>query len=164
MINLAELIAAQRDLQLRLGNDVTKMSTEQQIEFIKSNVLACTDELHEALAETGWKPWATSRHINAEAFFGELRDAWQFLVNMMLVVQPDPEALAEWFARALITKIAVNTARVNNYDGVSSKCPVCRRALDEVPIEEIMINGKPQYRCSCGAHLSIDIAQSVLCD
>ena len=100
----------------------------ERIEFIKWNVLALTDELHEALAEVGWKPWASSRHIKREAYVGELVDAWHFLMNLFLVVGVDADELYDRY----VEKRQRNDARmVQGYDGVTGKCPVCRRALDD---------------------------------
>lgn len=101
---------------------------DAKIQYIKDMILACTDELHEALAEVGWKPWATSRHINREAYVGELLDAWQFLMNLFQVAHVTPEELA----RLLYQKHLVNWRRIREeYDGVTTKCKVCRRALDD---------------------------------
>jgi hypothetical protein len=58
---LSRMIEMQRELQTKTyGHDFTVMSTQDRVHFIKENVLAMTDELHELLAETSWKPWAKS--------------------------------------------------------------------------------------------------------
>lgn len=163
MTTYSDLIAAQRDLQLRLGNDIAGMTIDERIEFIRMNVLACTDELHEALGEVGWKSWASSRHINEMSFFGELRDAWQFLTNMMLIVEPDPERLSELFVTSLMQKLKVNHARVGSYDGITTKCVGCSRALEDVTITEIRTaSDLVEYRCMCGALLASDIVEGLL--
>lgn len=166
MIDLTQLITAQRDLQLKLGNDTASMTPEEKIEFIRLNVLACVDELHEALGETGWKPWASSRHINEGAFFGELRDAWQFLTNMMLCVFPEPDELAKHFASSLTDKLAVNHRRADGgYDGVNTKCQHCGRALEDVVIEEVRLEGGTTvHHCACGQSLSSTIVQLLIGD
>lgn len=165
MTELHEMIAAQRGLQEKLGYHLEQMTQNERIDYIKENALALTDELHEALAETGWKSWATSRHINHDAYLGELRDAWQFLTNMMLAVEPDPVKLADWFADALSEKHGVNHRRVGNYDGVSTKCPSCKRALDEVAITELPgFADALRYRCACGVVLDPDTVRRVLAD
>lgn len=165
MIDLVKLITAQRDLQLHLGVDLDGMSPEERIVYIKENVLACTDELHEALGEVGWRSWATSRHVNGEAFLGELRDAWQFITNLMLAVEPDPERLALWFADSLIKKHRANYARIESYDGVSTKCPNCSRALEDVAIREVRTAEECLlYICVCGSSLNPDVVRSVLHD
>lgn len=165
MTELYEMIAAQRNLQEKLGHHFEQMTQNERIDYIKENALALTDEVHEALAETGWKSWATSRHVNREPYLGELRDAWQFLTNMMLAVEPDPVKLADWFADALSEKHDVNHRRVGNYDGVSTKCPSCKRALDEVVITELPgFADALRYRCACGVVLDPGAVRRVLVD
>ena len=126
---LAAVVERQRDLQVNsFGQDPGDLSPEDQIQFIKDMVLALEDELHEALGECGWKPWASSRHVNEDAFKKELIDALHFWVNLCLAVGMDAdEAVERYFAKA-----AVNARRQEEgYDGVSGKCPTCSRALDE---------------------------------
>lgn len=99
-----------------------------KLEFIKTNVLAATDELHEALGETGWKPWATSKHINVDAYKAELIDAWHFFMNLCIVVDMTPEELYQGY----LAKREKNIKRQQEgYDGVSTKCSECGRALDD---------------------------------
>jgi len=151
---LHEMIAAQRDLQEKLGYHFEQMTQNERIEYIKESALALTDEVHEALAETGWKSWATSRHVNREPYLGELRDAWQFLTNMMLAAEPDPVTLAEWLSSALAKKHRVNHDRIGAYDGVTTKCPSCSRALEDVTITELPhLPEEERFRCVCGVVL-----------
>ena len=127
---LNRLMQKQRELQIRLLNgtapfdldDVTKMA------YIREQALALMDEVHEALAETGWRSWATSNHINRPAFTSELGDAFIFLMNLMLVAGVTPSDLVH----AVDAKIDKNQKRQDDkYDGVSTKCPGCRRAYDD---------------------------------
>lgn len=118
----------QIDLQRRLGTDIEKMTPTELMAFVREQVLACTDELHEALQETGWKTWAKNPHINMEAFRAELIDAWQFLMNLMWVAGMKPEGLYVGHARKVTKNLERHEA---NYDGVSTKCPICRRAYDD---------------------------------
>lgn len=164
---LTDMLQAQLDLQRRHGWDPLVMDLPTRIAYIKENVLALTDELHEALGEVGWKSWATSRHINSEAAFGELRDAWQFLTNLMFAVSPDsPTDLAARLERELYAKLKVNHARQDEgYDGVSTKCPGCGRALDETPIQEVDVNHAKLYFCSaCGIALEKSLVVDLLRD
>lgn len=110
------------------GNDVDSMSDEDRIEFITWNVLALTDELHEALGEIGWKPWATSRHINKDEFQGELIDAWHFMLNLFLVSGMSPDDIHR---RYLEKRDRNDQRQEDGYDGVSTKCKGCGRALDD---------------------------------
>lgn len=126
---MREWLRTQRTLQKEsYGVDFDTMSDEERITFITWNVLALTDELHEALAEIGWKPWATSRHINTEALQGELVDAMHFLGNLILASGMSADRLMRLYR----AKRATNAKRQENgYDGVTTKCPVCKRALDD---------------------------------
>lgn len=164
---LADMLQAQLDLQRRHGWDPLVMDLPTRIAYIKENVLALTDELHEALGEVGWKSWATSRHINSEAAFGELRDAWQFLTNLMFAVSPDsPTDLAARLERELYAKLKVNHVRHDEgYDGVSTKCPNCARALDETPINEVHLSSGRAYQCSaCSWVLDSELVINLLRD
>lgn len=122
---LDEQERAQRNVH---GLDLVRLTGEERIEAIRWNVLALEDELHEALAETGWKPWATSRHVNREAFLGELIDAWHFLMNLFIIADTDAEEIEQRY----FAKRAKNDKRQHDgYDGVDGKCPGCHRALDD---------------------------------
>lgn len=112
---------------------------ETRAEFIRWNILALTDELHEALAEVGWKPWATNRDINVDAFLKEMVDAWHFFLNLLLAAASADEVrftdrivLGEFFETAYKAKHEVNIKRqLEGYDGKSGKCPTCHRDLAE---------------------------------
>lgn len=119
----------QRQLQRDafVGGDPSELNLEQKIQYIKDMVLAATDELHEALAEVGWKPWSTRREIDRDPYVGELVDVQHFVLNLLIAVGVTPE---EFFGR-YTAKAAVNQTRQDaGYDD-SMKCSVCRRALDE---------------------------------
>lgn len=115
-----EQVAYQQDPRLLLGDDLA--------DFIRWNAYALEDELHEATAEVGWKPWATSRHINREAFAGEIVDLLHFLANLCLATGVTGEMLAEGYLK----KRQRNLKRQQEgYDGVSGKCRWCGRDLQE---------------------------------
>lgn len=127
-----DALNAQHELQIKsFGLDPKGLDDEQKLEWIRWNMLALMDELHEALAETGWKPWAKSKHVARDAYVSELVDAFHFLMNLMLVVDCDAdEFLAKYFE-----KRGINAARqAAGYDGVTGKCPDCKRALDDVAV------------------------------
>ena len=131
---LTKMLDMQRNLQLMYnqGKTIEEFSDQERMEAIRDNVLACTDELHEALGETGWKPWATSNHMNREAFHGELVDAWHFFMNLMLHSDMTANDLYEGY----IKKNAKNIQRqAEGYDGVSTKCPCCHRAYDDEAVK-----------------------------
>lgn len=132
MPNLNDLLALQDKLQIRItGNTPTTLlpdDPEEAIKFITWNVLAMTDELHELLNEVGWKPWATSKHVNIEAAQGELVDVFHFFMNLALVLGMNGDDLSN----AYLAKRLKNLKRQDEgYDGVSTKCPGCKRALDD---------------------------------
>lgn len=155
---LEAMIMEQLALQHKLGAVRDEMSVTERIEGIRIMVLAATAELHEALDETGWKPWATSKHINEEAAFGELRDAWQFLTNaMLLVTMNDPAHLTQRLYDALMDKLSVNYDRIDQrYDGITGKCKQCKRALDDpANLREVPATSTPRVdlHCVCGAYI-----------
>ena len=124
-----EMLAMQHQLQCdSYGADPFTLEGEELMDWIRWNMLACEDELHEALAETGWKPWATSNHVDAKAFVHELVDAWHFFMNLLLCVGCDS---SEFYA-AYCEKHDLNAKRqADGYDGIAGKCKVCGRALDD---------------------------------
>ena len=139
---LSEMLRAQRELQRVMPHgDPARLEGEDRTSFISWNVLALTDELHELLDEVGWKPWATSHHVNQQPALGELVDAWHFMMNLLWAISgldpyDDPDAAAERLAQALhdgyLAKRAVNEQRqAAGYDGVTGKCPRCHRDLAE---------------------------------
>lgn len=124
------MLTKQRELQLVInrGKDIEDFTDEERMEVIRTNVLALTAELHEAMDETGWKPWASSNHINTAAFHGELVDAWHFFLNLML---HSGMTAADLF-KGYMTKWQINMDRqANGYDGITGKCPQCKRAYDD---------------------------------
>lgn len=113
------------------SNDLPDMTQKERLEYIRWNVLAVEDEVHEALGETGWKPWTTSDHINRDAYCNEIIDTWHFLMNLALVVGMTEE---EFFTRYM-AKTDLNAKRQNEgYDGLN-KCPKCKRALDDSAVK-----------------------------
>ena len=131
---LASMLETQRAFQSRVGfvtlynNPPTQWNNGLRIAEFKDMVMALQDELHEALGEIGWKSWASSRHFNTEAVQGELVDAWCFLMSLMLLAGMDAPTLY----RKYQAKMTTNHKRQDvGYDGVSTKCQGCGRALDD---------------------------------
>jgi hypothetical protein len=121
------MIESQRLVQEKYGHNFEKMSPKDRMAYLTTMTTACTSELHEALAETGWKPWASSNHINRDEWMGEMTDAWLFFMNLMLAGGMTARDLIEITAK----KQENSYKRISEgYDGVSTKCPVCRRAYD----------------------------------
>lgn len=124
------LYVLQRDFQARVlgGRIPLRLDPKAKMAYIREQALAATDEIHEALAETGWKSWASSNHINRDAYAGELADTFIFLMNMMLVSDITPSELME-IVRA--KQIKNHKRQDDGYDGVTTKCPGCKRAYDD---------------------------------
>lgn len=146
---LTDMLKMQHSLQLRMkpaGRDPMMLEEEDRAQFIRDMTLALEDELHEALNETGWKPWATSRHLHNTAFTKELIDAWHFFMNLMLVAaaaeEMTIEEYAQWFYQRYREKNGINAQRqADGYDGLTSKCQICKRDILEA---EISMCGAPQ--------------------
>lgn len=135
---LGEMFELQGDLQRNtygshpsdIGED-SHPSFQQfpnRIGFIKDMKHAIDSELQEFMDEIGWKPWATSRHINFEAAQGELVDAFHFFMNLCMAVNMTPEMLFEKYKAKRLKNIK---RQEEGYDGVTGKCPSCKRALDD---------------------------------
>ena len=129
-MSLQDAFDKQYDLQTRVyGHDLENMTLEDRVAFITINTMAATDEAHEALNETSWKPWAKGDWINEENFKKELVDEFHFFMNRCLVVGMNAEELlARYFAKAWVNE----ERQLAGYDGVTGKCTICRRAFDDV--------------------------------
>lgn len=121
--NLQYLLNAQEALQTNTyGRNIHGLAFESgehnriaAIDQIRTNILAATDELHEVLRETGWKPWATSNHINLLAAREELVDVFHFILNLALILGLDSEDITDLY----IQKRDLNIKRqVDGYTGV----------------------------------------------
>jgi hypothetical protein len=149
---LEALVVRQHALQVRLNElpAIRFPTPEARLEYLRTMVLACTAELHEALEETGWKTWVSSNHINEDRAFSELCDALQFLLNCMFAVCPQgttPQQVARWIDDYHVAKVKVNLNRhIKGYDGVSTKCNKCKRALDDLGVKCTVNHcADPQY-------------------
>lgn len=112
--------------------DANPIQYPNRVQFIKDMRLAIDDELAEFMGEIGWKPWATSRHINFEAAQGELVDAFHFFMNLCMAVDMTPEMLFEKYKAKRLKNIK---RQEQGYDGIAGKCPGCHRALDDESVE-----------------------------
>lgn len=116
------------------------------VNFLHWNVTALTDELHELLGETSWKPWAKGDFINLTEAKGEAIDALHFLLNIFLLLGMDGDEVLEKY----LAKRKKNQRRQEvGYDGVSTKCPGCQRALDD----HIQCEVRPGFRL--GDHVGV---------
>lgn len=103
-------------------------SRHERIQQFKEMFEAGIREAVEQMDEIGSKPWATSKHWNTAAVKKEIVDEWHFLLAKALLAGFTAEELYE----AYKAKWEVNAARqTEGYDGVTTKCPICKRALDD---------------------------------
>lgn len=134
-VDLQRMMDRQRELQLALGGShPSDRPPADQMNYLREMVLACTDELHEALTETGWKTWASTDHIHRDAYLAELIDAWQFLMNLFSLVN----ATATEIEHKLEIKHAINWARHRSGTYAANgegKCPNCKRAMDDPAVK-----------------------------
>jgi dimeric dUTPase (all-alpha-NTP-PPase superfamily) len=105
---------------------------DELADYVTTNYTALVVELGEFMQEVGWKDWATPRGwVNRRQAVGELVDAGHFLANLLCALDVTD---AEW-EEAYRAKQEVNRRRQREgYDGVSGKCPVCRRAYDDADV------------------------------
>jgi hypothetical protein len=91
------------------GHDPGALKGEQLIEYIRLNVLAATDELHEVLRETGWKTWRKEDYgfVNRARYIDELADVLLFFLNLCLAQRVTGRELAV----ALAKKWRLNASR-----------------------------------------------------
>lgn len=124
------MLRTQRDLQLMFngGKAIEDFSPAEKMQAFRDNMMALFNELNEALDETGWKPWATSNHLNTEAFHSEMVDAWHFFMNLMLHSGMTPDDL---YVGYLDKQLKNRKRQADGYDGVTTKCPSCKRAYDD---------------------------------
>jgi hypothetical protein len=157
MASFLALLTKQEELQrVTFGFKFDEMTDEQRMEYVRWNMLALTDELHEAMQETGWKPWATSNHLNVEPYLGELVDALHFFLNLLLVTGVRPEELAQKFTEVYLAKWQRNVERqAEGYTGIKEKCPQCARDLSETSLREVFAPESGRYvtSCVCGFQL-----------
>jgi hypothetical protein len=148
------LLALQAKLQEEsYGYDVTQLNLEQLVHYVRWNVLAAEDELHEMLGEVSWKPWAKNLFVRREAALRELIDAYHFLNNLWLAIAAlPPDESADLLHEMYEEKHEKNADRMRTgYDGVTGKCPHCRRDLGDADVQEaITADGIKVRYCTCG--------------
>lgn len=113
---LAVMLDKQLELQRRYNNGIHpgQFGGQRKWQYIKDMILATEDELHEALRETPWKPWSSSKAFDREAFKDELVDGWHFYMNLLIAANIS----AEEFFTAYLRKNGVNHDRID--EGYSS--------------------------------------------
>jgi len=112
------------------GVDLEKrLDPDEFADAIMMNHSALIVELSEFMDEIGWKPWATPRGwVNRDAAVSELVDVGHFLANLLMHLRVTD---IEWETKYQ-RKQEINRQRQRDgYDGVSTKCAGCGRALDD---------------------------------
>lgn len=120
-------LALQREA---FGVDPPSLEGDELADYILWNALALHDEVSEMLQEVGWKPWTQPRGwVNRDAMIGEVVDQLHFIANILVTVGCTGSELQQRYTE----KVAKNRARqLGGDDGVSRRCPRCRRSLDDV--------------------------------
>ena len=93
-LTLAQLLRYQAaDQEERFGVHPADLLPALRVEYIREQTLGALAELHEALDETGWKPWKEEGHgeVRREAMTLELSDVLVFLLNLYVVTGSTPE-------------------------------------------------------------------------
>lgn len=159
---LVAMLRAQRKLQEGYadGDPWLIQEREHKIAFIRQQHTNMVVEGVEALNEVGWKPWGTSRHINALSSMKELVDHWHFVINWLFVLAgeldlEDEEQLATLFTQLYFEKNGINHDRQKgDYDGFAEKCPECGREREMAVYQERMaVDTQMDYTvlvCPCG--------------
>lgn len=141
---LVRLFDKQLEIQtLAYGKNPLEITNpEERIQFIRNMHTAITMELGELLDESGWKPWATSKHVNEEAGAGEAADVLLFFINLCFAYRVTPQKLYD----TTMAKMDRNLARqLEGYDGVQGKCTGCKRALDDPGVQCCEYTNDPLY-------------------
>lgn len=137
---LERLLSMQRNLQSgSFGYDFTKMTGDERARYIFESYVGVVKEIGEALDETDWKPWTTGpRTVRRDEFMNELVDTLHFWINMALAVSggmSSTELADEIFTRFALKNRTNAQRQVDGYDGRSTKCGGCGRALDDFAVE-----------------------------
>lgn len=109
-VTIDELLSRQqRNQDVIEKRDVTRLHGEGLAEYVKMNVLACTDELHELMGTVGWKHWKKGygRVISRQRYVEELADVVLFVMNLALAQGVTGAEIVS----ALEEKIATNRRR-----------------------------------------------------
>lgn len=117
-----------KELQEQYYGKEYPIEGQELIDYIVINTVAAEDELHEALNEVSWKPWASANFVNREAFIGEIVDTLHFIGNMLVGVECTDLELSKAYEEKMIR----NRARMTEgYTGLE-KCSICKRSKDDV--------------------------------
>ena len=118
-------------LEMLDGCPPADLPLEMRADFVRAQSIGLIAELVEALDEFRWKPWGNheGEFVDRNAFVGELRDAMQFLMNLMAVA----DVTAAELDSSHEAKIRVNLARLRHPEGDDTVARVVDgRSIDDV--------------------------------
>ncbi|AKJ72590.1 dUTPase [Gordonia phage GMA2] len=133
---LEETADLQRDY---FNNEPAKKEGEERADYVRTQILAATAELHEMLDEMNWKPWSTDpagEFKNREAFISEAVDACHFIANALLAARATDKEYWEAYNNKM-QRNRERMAKEGGYEASKNKCPNCRRELDRDGAYEI---------------------------
>lgn len=108
MMDFDEMMLHAHSLQVNyIGIDPGALTGEERAEYVRSMVLAATDELHEAMHEVAWKPWKVDQGEirDRPAYIEELVDVMHFIANLLLVVDADGEEVSQMYEHKMRTNM-----------------------------------------------------------
>jgi hypothetical protein len=162
-LDLRNLLSRQYTLQVNSYKvDPGVLRGEDRGLYVTQMSTALLHELVEAMNEIAWKPWSIDKDtFNRRAYLKELADLFHFFENLLLVALQNGQsasALAVEFADLYFDKADVNKNRMatGTYDGFSTKCPDCGRAIEDgerTPFGDkviLDIETEQAYLCQCG--------------
>lgn len=138
---LSDMFSSSTELQQIMGNDWRGMSPDRLASYRVEMAFALAAEVHEAIDETGWKSWASSRHTNVDEFKDEMTDAWLFMLNLMISAGMTADDL---FDRYIKKRVNAETRHTDGYDGVTTKCPTCKRDYDNEAVKCTPMHAGPE--------------------
>lgn len=153
---LQDTLVLQKD---SYGHDPGLMEGEEFADFVIWNSFAAVSELVEMMDELDWKPWAKIRgrpeQEARDRAVGEIVDILHFVGNLAVALRVTDAELSQRYE----AKMAVNRERMRSnpggYDARGTKCPHCKRALDDVGVETRPADlGQSRKVCrACGGEL-----------
>lgn len=161
---LEHMYELQRELQLSTYDiDPHALTDVGDMSYIKDMVLALSAELFELLNETTWKPWTHGvRSVTYNTYKKEIVDIWHFFMNLMIAVNMTPDELYTMY----IKKRQINVNRqLDGYDGKTTKCTGCSRALEDVSLIEVKSDDSniiDKIVCQCGVEVERTIARKFM--
>lgn len=116
-----------------------EVTSDQLADYFTTNCWALVAELAEFSQEVGWKPWASPRGwVEKERALNELVDVGHFLANLLNALGITDD---QWEAAYRLKQQLNRKRQEDGYDGRSTKCRGCSRALDQ-EITRPSVNGE----------------------